>query len=94
MAIHCPHCHALINRAVLSCAACRKAVPINSSDVPEKGDKVWWAGSKGETEGPGIIDFIHQEPDGTTWLFATTSQGWRTISQKIVTRVKSVRETN
>jgi hypothetical protein len=45
---------------------------------------ITWFGADGKRRGPATVDFLHADPDGTTWAFVTLSTGWTAVNTKYV----------
>lgn len=47
---------------------------------------ITWQGADGKPRGPATVDFLHTDPDGTSWAFYTLPDGsWGAVNLKYVT---------
>ena len=58
----------------------------SSALVP--GSLITWQRTDAKRRGPTTIDFVHTDPDGSTWAFVTLPDGWAAVNAGQVTKIK------
>jgi hypothetical protein len=54
----------------------------------QPGTVITWLSGDGKPRGPVSIDFVHTDPDGSTWCFVTLPDGWAAVNMNYVTWVR------
>lgn len=73
---------------VLSVSASSGPVGKDSVNI-HVGDQITWLSVDGKPRGPVSIDFVHTDPDGSTWCFVTLPDGWAAVNAKYVTALRT-----
>ena len=53
---------------------------VDSVSAIQPGDAITWQGADGRKRGPAVVDFHHNEPDGSMWAFCTIPDSWCAVN--------------
>ena len=89
---HCPGCRAIVNVTWKVCPSCLTPIDARSCSTPlaafALGARITWEGAD-LTLRHGMVDFLHTDTDGLTWVFVTWPDGWSAVNMKQIRKVEA-----